>query len=377
MDDVPPAGVEAAFTLVAYYADMLAERRARRRPTTSPRRCSRPRSTATGSPTTRSSASCSSWWWPATRPPPSCSATPGTGRGATPTSGPSPSPTPTASPTGSRRRCATTRRARCWPASPPRTSSCTAPSIPAGRAGAAARRLGQPRRAGLRPTPTATTSTGPSASCSRSPASASAATSASAPRWPASRPASCLEELVARVADYDIDPDGIRRVHSRQRPRLRRPAHHGGGPLMPRFAAAPRAPAAVVTGASSGIGAATAQALAGGRPPGRARRPPARPARGDGRRDPRPPAARPSALPLDLTDDASIDAFAAAAEAELGPDRGRRVQRRRRAARPPRSAPTPTTFARQVQVNLLGAHRLVRAARPARWSSGSGATSCS
>ena len=24
----------------------------------------------------------------------------------------------------------------------------------------------------------------------------------------------CLEELVARVADYDIDPDGIRRVHS-------------------------------------------------------------------------------------------------------------------------------------------------------------------
>ncbi len=29
MDDVPPAGVEAAFTLVAYYADMLAQRRAR------------------------------------------------------------------------------------------------------------------------------------------------------------------------------------------------------------------------------------------------------------------------------------------------------------------------------------------------------------
>ena len=24
----------------------------------------------------------------------------------------------------------------------------------------------------------------------------------------------CLEELVARVADYDIDPEGIRRVHS-------------------------------------------------------------------------------------------------------------------------------------------------------------------
>ena len=29
MDDVPPAGVEAAFTLIAYYADMLAQRRAR------------------------------------------------------------------------------------------------------------------------------------------------------------------------------------------------------------------------------------------------------------------------------------------------------------------------------------------------------------
>jgi cytochrome P450 len=24
----------------------------------------------------------------------------------------------------------------------------------------------------------------------------------------------CLEELVARVADYDVDPDGIERVHS-------------------------------------------------------------------------------------------------------------------------------------------------------------------
>jgi cytochrome P450 len=30
MDDVPPAGVEAAFSLVTYYADMLAQRRARR-----------------------------------------------------------------------------------------------------------------------------------------------------------------------------------------------------------------------------------------------------------------------------------------------------------------------------------------------------------
>jgi cytochrome P450 len=29
MDDVPPAGVEAAFTLITYYADMLAQRRAR------------------------------------------------------------------------------------------------------------------------------------------------------------------------------------------------------------------------------------------------------------------------------------------------------------------------------------------------------------
>lgn len=30
MDDVPPAGVEAAFTLITYYADMLAQRRAKR-----------------------------------------------------------------------------------------------------------------------------------------------------------------------------------------------------------------------------------------------------------------------------------------------------------------------------------------------------------
>ena len=46
--DVPQAGMEASLHLVGYYADMVAQRRAPARPTTSPARCSPPRSTATG-----------------------------------------------------------------------------------------------------------------------------------------------------------------------------------------------------------------------------------------------------------------------------------------------------------------------------------------
>ena len=61
------------------------------------------------------------------------------------------------------------------------------------------------------PTPTATTSTGTPRHWS---ASAAAATSAWAPRWPGSRPGSPSTELVGRVATYDVDPDGVERVHS-------------------------------------------------------------------------------------------------------------------------------------------------------------------
>lgn len=132
---------------------------------------------------------------------------------------------------------------------------------------------------------------------------------------------------------------------------------------MPRFPPHPDRRAAVVTGASSGIGAAIATAL------GEAGHPVVLGARrldrleetaativADG--------GEASALPLDLTDDASIDTFAAAAHDRLGPievvvsNAGEVV---------PATAlqVDPDAFAHQVQVNLLGAHRLVRAFGPA------------
>ena len=134
------------------------------------------------------------------------------GRGATPTSGPSPSPTRLGCPTGSRRPCASTPRARCscgWPATRRRVHGTTHPR---GRPGPAAGRLGQPRRGRSSPTPTATTSTGDTvASWS---ASAAGATSAWAPRWPGWRPGSASTSWWRGSATYDIDPDGIERVHS-------------------------------------------------------------------------------------------------------------------------------------------------------------------
>ena len=132
---------------------------------------------------------------------------------------------------------------------------------------------------------------------------------------------------------------------------------------MPRFPSHPERRAAVVTGASSGIGAATAQALAeSGRPV----------VLGARRLDRLEEAAanvrahggEAVVLPLDLADDASIDAFATAADEQLGPieiivsNAGEVL---------PASAlqVDSDAFARQVQVNLLGAHRLVRALGPA------------
>ena len=61
------------------------------------------------------------------------------------------------------------------------------------------------------PTPTATTSTATPATW---PASASAATSAWAPPWPAWRPGSAWRSWSAGSPTYDVDPDGIERVHS-------------------------------------------------------------------------------------------------------------------------------------------------------------------
>jgi NAD(P)-dependent dehydrogenase (short-subunit alcohol dehydrogenase family) len=131
---------------------------------------------------------------------------------------------------------------------------------------------------------------------------------------------------------------------------------------MPRFEPHPRRRAAVVTGASSGIGLATALALAeaghpvvlGARRLDRLEETAAK-IDADG--------GEALALPLDLTDDASVDAFAAAAETGLGPIE---VVVSNAGEVLPATAlgVDPDDFARQVQVNLLGAHRLVRRLGP-------------
>lgn len=115
---------------------------------------------------------------------------------------------------------------------------------------------------------------------------------------------------------------------------------------------------AVVTGASSGIGAATAIALAGrGLPVALGARRVAecekvaaqiREAGGEA-----------VALPLDLTDEASVQSFAEKAEAEVGPVEV--VVSNAALLAPGRIHETDTAqFAAEVDVNVLGAHRLVR-----------------
>ena len=130
---------------------------------------------------------------------------------------------------------------------------------------------------------------------------------------------------------------------------------------MPKFPPHPERRAAVVTGASGGIGAATAAALAdaghpvvlGARRLDRLEEAAAR-IQADG--------GEAVALALDLADEGSIDAFAAAASA-LGPVE---VLVSNAGDVLPAAAleVDPDAFARQVQVNLVGAHRLVRALGP-------------
>ncbi len=132
---------------------------------------------------------------------------------------------------------------------------------------------------------------------------------------------------------------------------------------MPKYPPHPGRRAAVVTGASSGIGLATAQALAeaghpvvlGARRLDRLESAAAE-IRGAG--------GEAVGLALDLTDDLSIDEFAAAAEAELGP-----IEVVISSAGEVFPVATldvdPDDFTQQVQLNLLGAHRLVRALGPA------------
>jgi NADP-dependent 3-hydroxy acid dehydrogenase YdfG len=128
---------------------------------------------------------------------------------------------------------------------------------------------------------------------------------------------------------------------------------------MPRFEPHPERRPAVVTGASSGIGHAIAVLLAaaghpvvlGARRLDRLEETAAK-IRADG--------GEAVAVPLDLTDDASIDEFSAAAEERLGPIEV--VISNAGEVQPARALDVgPDDFVRQVQVNLLGAHRLVHA----------------
>lgn len=130
---------------------------------------------------------------------------------------------------------------------------------------------------------------------------------------------------------------------------------------MPRFDPHPDRRAAIVTGASSGIGAATAAALAAAGHPVvlGARRIDrledlASKLRADG--------AEVLALALDLTEPESISEFADRAESEMGPievlvSNAGDVQ-------PITTVASPDEFARQLQVNLLGAQALAHSVVP-------------
>ena len=130
---------------------------------------------------------------------------------------------------------------------------------PGRRRAAAAGRLGQPRRARVREPRRLSTSTARSARSSSFGIGAHFCLGAS------------LAALEARVALTELFKRvrGLRNGRGQfgprplgQRARVRQSAHHGGGPLMPRFAPLPDRRPAIVTGASSGIGEATAIALA-------------------------------------------------------------------------------------------------------------------
>jgi len=139
---------------------------------------------------------------------------------------------------------------------------------------------------------------------------------------------------------------------------------------MPRFPPHPDRRAAVVTGASSGHGRATAVLLAeaghpvvlGARRLDRLEATTAEIVAAGGEA---------LALPLDLTDDASIDGFADRAEAELGPIEI--VVSNAGDVLPATALEVdPDDFTRQVQVNVLGAHRLVRRLGPTMVERGRG-----
>jgi NAD(P)-dependent dehydrogenase (short-subunit alcohol dehydrogenase family) len=132
---------------------------------------------------------------------------------------------------------------------------------------------------------------------------------------------------------------------------------------MPRFEPHPQRRTAVVTGASSGIGAATALALA------TAGHPVALGARRAGKCEELAAVIRNGggeaiALPLDVSDHDSVQRFSAAVAGQLGP-----VEILVSCAGDLEAELVHETdsgeFLRQIQVNLIGAHRLVSAIAPA------------
>lgn len=133
---------------------------------------------------------------------------------------------------------------------------------------------------------------------------------------------------------------------------------------MPRFDPHPERRAAIVTGASSGIGMATARALAGAGHPvvlGARRIDRLHDLAADLRSD----GAEVLAVSLDLTRPESVAEFAERAESEMGPieilvSNAGDVQ-------PITTVSSPDEFARQLQVNLLGAQALAHAVVPAMY----------
>jgi NADP-dependent 3-hydroxy acid dehydrogenase YdfG len=139
---------------------------------------------------------------------------------------------------------------------------------------------------------------------------------------------------------------------------------------MPRFEPHPDRRPALVTGASSGIGAATAQALAAvGHPVVLAARRVERLAdlaaklAADG--------AEAVALPLDLADPASVDACAEAAAEVFGP-LDVVVANAGQISSATALADDPDAFARNVQINLLGTQRLAARLGPTMVAQGHG-----
>ena len=167
------------------------------------------------------------------------------------------------------------------------------------------------------------------------------------------------DRVCERVKDYEVDPSGMGARALHQRARLRRVADDRDAALMPRFEPHPERRPTAVTGASSGIGAEAARALARSGHPVvlGARRVEvceevAASIRAEG--------GDAVACHLDLADPGSVTGFAKEADAAFGPieilvSNAAKIQ--------PGTAleTSPEDFEEVLRVNIGGAQRLVRA----------------